>query len=384
MLISKLIRSALVLFVFSLFSSMPAEAQAVKQKASSGLSPTGLSTAPVSFAGSLPDTIFVKSEPTSPGGLLKLTFEVHLHTEKIGGIFMGVKGLPAGVEALGEEWYSWTENFGKPLADAAIAAFPKFTDGLVSVVIAGVNVAPLEKYGILKSTSGEILSCTFQVPEDAATGVFQLEPTEHLNLLLPWPITEPKFIDFPVVIIDPVVIKKPDIWEKWDFNKDGVASISDVLLFLAELNKLEEGGFSAELDWNDDGVCSPADAADLYRVIRANTVSTAVLASDAGTLPDTIYIKSEPVYPGEILKLTFEASLHTQNVGGLFMGIQNLPPGVKPVDDEWYSWTEKFGRPLSDAALAAFPDFDEASLVSVVIAGVNVAPLEKYGILKTT
>ncbi|MEA1997628.1 MAG: hypothetical protein U9N45_08300, partial [Gemmatimonadota bacterium] len=175
----------------------------------------------------------------------------------------------------------------------------------------GVNVAPLKKYGILKTTSGAILHCFLQVPEDAAAGVFQPEPAQQLNMILPWPITDPQFAQLPVVVIEPIeiidVAQKPEE-KKWDFNNDGVPSISDVLWFLSELNSLSE--YSAALDWNDDGVCDAADAVVLYQVIRDNTVSSVMLAAALeSTAPGAELAKWSTEKKGAVLEMVKQMNL---------------------------------------------------------------------------
>ncbi len=80
-------------------------------------------------AQTLPDTIKVKSSGAEPGGILKLTYEVHFRSASTGGFLLVNAGLPkelaqtaSGVDLTdggtaptdpGTWWYEWTADFGK-------------------------------------------------------------------------------------------------------------------------------------------------------------------------------------------------------------------------------------------------------------------------------
>jgi len=165
----------------------------------------------------LPDTIFVKPSMAGPGGTLNVSIEVSIHSEDIGGIIATIGGLPALSTAEGEWSYTWSTGIGQPLADAATAALVDFdidtetNKGLINVSIVGVDIdlqAQLGELGLggITSKSGELITFSFNVPEDMELGTYELTAVEDGNQLMPWPITDPALTELPVVETNPVII----------------------------------------------------------------------------------------------------------------------------------------------------------------------------------
>ena len=83
------------------------------------------------------DTVFVKTKPVAPGGVLEITYEVHINSEGVGGIIIIVEGVPEQITPVGDDWYTWGEGFGSVLADET--SWPK----VVSLDIAGLSATIL-------------------------------------------------------------------------------------------------------------------------------------------------------------------------------------------------------------------------------------------------
>ncbi|MFC1537410.1 two-component regulator propeller domain-containing protein, partial [Gemmatimonadota bacterium] len=204
-----------------------------------------------------PDTIFVKSDPATPGGELNMTFELHLHSSSLGGFVSCIQSLPVGLDTVAGSWYEWTPGFGQPLKDNS--SYPTVIDmnigGMICLTLLGVNLDQLVANEVIPSKSGELINFTFQVPDDMPLGVYELSPSEDGNIMFLWPITDGTVSDTPVVIIEPINIYFP-----YDevFNLNAYADSMEVDTAGAQVDKI------ISFTTSGNGILSTNDYIEIY------------------------------------------------------------------------------------------------------------------------
>lgn len=185
-------------------------------------------------AQTLPDTIRVKSSGAEPGGVLKLTYEVRIHTVATGGFLLVVEGLPKGLLSTetgvdlteggtaptdpGTWWYVWTADYGKIAKANATDASAILTLGdesdLLSVDILGFNVDLFATLGPpmgIPDKSGDVLDVFINVPADMVEDSYTLTLPSDGQLIAKFPVAEGTFVELPVVEIDQIIIAEiPD------------------------------------------------------------------------------------------------------------------------------------------------------------------------------
>ncbi|MBN2289220.1 MAG: T9SS type A sorting domain-containing protein [Candidatus Glassbacteria bacterium] len=158
-----------------------------------------------------PDTIFVKTTPVSPGGVLTITYEAHINSEAVGGVVVIMQGIPAEVTPVGAEWYTWGEGYGEVLQDEAGLKpnIVKLDASGLQLSLLSFNLDDLVDDGDIPSKSGVLLTYSLQVPEDMEFGSHPLtratQPQEGV-LLLAYPFTGAALGTLPAVVADPIVI----------------------------------------------------------------------------------------------------------------------------------------------------------------------------------
>ena len=210
------------------------------------------------FSQYLPDTILVKSATVSPGEVLQLSIQLKIHSNANGGFIAILDKIPNELmqTAFGELnsnqeppsepgtwWYKWT-SFGSILKSFSIATLVRMDDSedplskVLTVSVIGPNMDALESLKVLPSKSGEVLNLFFNVPLAMPEKSYELTADPIWNLMFKFPVDQGQFSLPPVVIADPIVIKrKPTYDERGDVNGDGKIDIFDLLELLRILAK---------------------------------------------------------------------------------------------------------------------------------------------------
>jgi hypothetical protein len=161
-------------------------------------------------AANLPDTIYVRSAPVKPGDTLNLSVGANFHTDKPGGliaVFQLDSILALGLDTTAGKWYSWTTSFGQVLVDNATQGLVTLDGRTLSVTIFGVNVAQLATFGLIPATrAGDLVNFKFYVKPTVAENDYPVTSPADGRVILPWPITNPLFADFPVVITPDIMV----------------------------------------------------------------------------------------------------------------------------------------------------------------------------------
>ena len=263
------------------------------------------------------DTVFVKTKPVAPGGVLEITYEVHVNSEGAGGIIIVVEGVPAQITPVGADWYTWGEGFGSVLADES--SWPKVVTldaaGL-SVAVLGVDIDDLVADGDLASKSGDFITYMLQVPEDMALGSYPLvRSSKEDGVSLPsYPIPGPNIQPYPAVIADAILVT-----EMPDYNAlqlpviTAITSTGGVLKLPINVeNKDEIGSGSFKVSF-------PANVMSLTGVIAASRAGGMVftiadVSTSDGVTTATITFTGGAVALGglaELCSLEFEVSALT-------------------------------------------------------------------------
>jgi len=255
-----------------------------------------------------PDTVFVKSSPVAPGGVLTVTFEVAVHSEKVGGITIGIQGIPAEITPVGDDWYTWGEGYGSVLAVKA-GLQPNYValdEVGLQVVLLSLDLDGLVSSGDLASKSGVLISYMLQVPGDMELGTYPLsrvsEPLE-IVVFQSFPFTGATLEPLPAVVADPIrVMDIPDYNALELPEADKISSTGGVLsLPINVLNKEDIGSGSFKISY-------PADALTLTGVTagaRAGGMdfTIAETTTDAGVAISTIEFSGGNVSLGGLEEL---------------------------------------------------------------------------------
>ena len=103
----------------------------------------------------------------------------------------------------------------------------------------------------------------------------------------------------------------------------------------------------------------------------------------AAQSPDTVFVKLDPVSPGDVLTVTYEVHINSEGVGGIIVIVQGIPEEITPVAGDWFTWGAGFGEILQDEA--AYPNtmaLDAAGL-SVSVLGFDLDDLIDDGDIGT-
>jgi len=161
-------------------------------------------------AGYLPDILLFKGGTAKPGVTLDLTVEISLHSPALGGLVLTLEGVPEEFDTAAGAWYTWS-SLGTILSTSATSTLVKLEEGMLNIQIVGVNIDQFLQFHIIPSGSGDLITFHFGIPADMAEDTITLTAVAKENLMLPWPVTNPAFTKFPVVIIDPIIIKGSSI-----------------------------------------------------------------------------------------------------------------------------------------------------------------------------
>jgi len=161
-----------------------------------------------------PDTIRIQSDLAQPGSTLDLEIYLSIRGESYGGFVFLFQGLPAGVTPAGEDWFTWSADFGQPLVDRSLSPDVTYDFSVdeetgttaLTMTIVGVGIDDQAALGrIPADKSGLIATASFTVPEDTEEGNYEItSPEGGLQILLdPTLDMSP---DVPVLEADPVQI----------------------------------------------------------------------------------------------------------------------------------------------------------------------------------
>ncbi|HUU27482.1 MAG TPA: FlgD immunoglobulin-like domain containing protein [archaeon] len=156
-------------------------------------------------AANLPDSLLVKAGLAKPGGTLDLTVDIRMHSPALGGLILTLEGVPEDFDTTAGAWYTWSA-LGTTLSTSATATLVKLEEGILNISIVGVNIDQFLQFGIIPSGSGDLITFHFGIPADMAEGTITLTAVAEGNLMMPWPVTNPAFTEFPVVEIEPIVV----------------------------------------------------------------------------------------------------------------------------------------------------------------------------------
>jgi hypothetical protein len=159
------------------------------------------------------DTIFVKSEPVSPGDVLTITFEAHINSPGVGGIVIVIEGVPEEIVPVGDTWYTWGTGYGDVLKDeAGLQPNIVLLDATgLQLSLLSFDLDGLAADGDITSKSGELISYQVQVPEDMDFGTYELTGADAGVVLLKYPFTGANLDPPPAAVIQPIsVVDIPD------------------------------------------------------------------------------------------------------------------------------------------------------------------------------
>ena len=223
-----------------------------------------------------PDTIRIKSDLAQPGSTLDLEIYLSIRGESYGGFVFVLQGLPAGLTTAGEDWFTWTEDYGQPLVDRSLSPDVTYDFSVdeetgttaLTLTIVGVGIDDQAALGrIPADKSGLIATASFSVPADMEEGSYEIiSPEGGLQILLdPTLDVSP---DTPVLEADPVqIFNIPD---------------DNTLQLDATLTALSGGTLSVPVSIaNKDIVGSGSFAVD-YPPSSLTTLSSVVAGARAG------------------------------------------------------------------------------------------------------
>jgi hypothetical protein len=96
--------------------------------------------------------------------------------------------------------------------------------------------------------------------------------------------------------------------------------------------------------------------------------------------PDTVFVKTSPVSPGDVLTITYELHINSEEVGGITVIVAGVPEQITPIEGDWYAWGEGYGSVLEDET-ALKPNIvalDESGLQCVLLS-INLDDLAEDG-----
>jgi hypothetical protein len=205
--------------------------------------------------------------------VLTVTFEVAIHSEKVGGITIAIQGIPAEITAVGDDWYTWGEGYGSVLAVKA-GLQPNYValdDVGLQAVLLSFDLDGLVSGGDLSSKSGKLISFMLQVPEGMELGTHELsrvsEPAEAV-IFQAFPFTGATLEPLPAVVADPIkVMDIPDYNALELPEADEISSTGGVLnIPINVLNKEDIGSGSFKVSY-------PADALTLTGITAGSRAS---------------------------------------------------------------------------------------------------------------
>lgn len=327
------------------------------------------------------DTVFVKTKPVAPGGVLEITYEIHINSESVGGIIIVIEGVPEQITPVGDEWYTWGEGFGSVLADET--SWPKVVlldEVGLQVAVLGVDIDDLVADEDLASKSGDFITYLLQVPEDMALGTYPLvRSAQEDGVVLPsYPIPGPNIQPYPAVIADPILVTEIPDYNALELPviDEVISTGGDLILPINVLNKDEIGSGSFKISF-------PADVLSLTAVTAASRAggmefTIADVSTSDGVTTATISFTGGAVALGglaELCSLEFEVSALTAESISISLADVSLsdaagalavqPPTIASTEPEMV-----FGDSLIVGVIAGahqVGEADEASGISVIV-----------------
>jgi FlgD Ig-like domain len=270
------------------------------------------------LAAQSPDTVFVTSSPVAPGGVLEITYEVHLNSESVGGMVIVIQGVPAEITPIEGDWYTWGEGYGAVLEDES--SWPKIVklteEAGLEVTVLGVDIDDLFDDGDLASKSGVLITYSLQVPEDMALGVYPLTSSDGDVVLPTYPIPGPNVDPNPVVIADPIEILDIPEYDALELpdSLELISTGGKMSLPIKMMNKddIASGSFKVTYPGSTmmlTGITAGSRAGNMTFTITAS--DTAVALAAAGDITATVEFSGDTLEMGglgDLCSLDFAVS----------------------------------------------------------------------------
>ena len=148
------------------------------------------------------DTVWIRTTPGQPGGMVTVTVEMSINSTGITGVVNAINDLPAGFTVEGTDWYSWGEGYGAVMQSSSTAPAPvSLSNGLLSASVLFINVDNLISGGDLASSQGTFITYNLDVASDMEFGEYTYSADPASNVVIQG------FAQVPTTVIaDPIVI----------------------------------------------------------------------------------------------------------------------------------------------------------------------------------